>query len=181
MTGELTPRRDQLSSMDWLLLAGGAVVAYGLFGAVGPGLLGPEYLFYFALVWVSLTAAHLALRHWWRNSFALSFVAAVVLAAVAINRYRWGIQYGMHRWTFLTIMTVIGCVTFFLRASQMTPTRGDRSEASGSTWIGGCGSSSNCSAGSSSSCSAGSSSSSCSSGGGGCGGGGGGCGGCGGG
>jgi hypothetical protein len=171
VSGEREPRRDQLSGNDWLQLAGGGVLVYSLLSTVGPGLLGPEYLFFFALAWAALTAAHLALRHWWRNSFALSFVAAAVLAAVAINRYRWGIQHDMHRWTFLALMTALGCSSFFLRASHLTSTDDGRSGGSGDRcggYVSSCGSSS-------------STSSSCSSSGGGCGGGGGGCGGCGGG
>jgi hypothetical protein len=55
----------------------------------------------------------------WRDSLWVSGVAALVLAALALSRYRWGVQQGMQRWGFLTIMTLLGCASFFLRASPL--------------------------------------------------------------
>jgi hypothetical protein len=145
-----------------LLLALGLGLYLGL-SAIGRGLDGPSYLVAFVLIWVFLIIVDKGVRSFWRDSFAVSAMAAAVLVAVAFARYSWGVQQGMRRWDFLIIMTVVGCVTFFFRASRLDS--GRRGDVSDTSWW-------------SSSCGAASSG-----GGGGCGGGcgGGGCGGCGGG
>jgi uncharacterized membrane protein YgcG len=149
-----------LRAADLLLLLAGGLAVYVAASSIGPGLNGAEFLVAFVIVWAVLSILHVALLRGWRDSLAVSTVAAAVLAAVALERYRWGVQQGMQRWGFLTILTVLGCASFFLRASQLR----ERSDGDSSWWSSGSGGS-------------------CASGGGGCGGGcgGGGCGGCGGG
>jgi hypothetical protein len=146
-----------------LLFAGGLGVVIAL-SPVGRGLDGPSYLVVFACIWALLTLVHIGLRRLWRDNFIVSGTAAVVLAGVALSRYSWGVDQGMRRWGFLLIMTFIGCLSFFIRASQLAD--GDRGQGGDSStwWSSSCGGSSD------------------SGGGGGCGGGcgGGGCGGCGG-
>lgn len=154
-----TPVRPPFQKADLPPLLGGALVLYLGASSIGRGLSGPEYLVAFAIIWGLLSILHVALLRRWRESFAISAVAAAVLAAVALTRYRWGVSQGMQRWGFLTIMTLLGCVSFFVRASQLREGAG----SDGGWWSSNCGSAST-------------------SGGGGCGGGcgGGGCGGCGG-
>lgn len=173
MTDAEGRRHVPLRAADIWLLIGGGVALYAPLSVIGPGLSGPAYLGVFALIWALLMAAHVTLRHVWRDSFAVSGVAAAVLAGLAFSRYFWGVQRGMQRWTFLTIMAALGCASFFLRADYpsdhggATWRRSLRRDGRARLWTGGCGSASG----------------SCSSGGGGCGGGGcggGGCGGCGG-
>jgi hypothetical protein len=155
-----------------LLIGGGFIVFLGL-NPIGRTLLnGPAYLFVFAFLWVVLMVGHSVVRRFWRDSWRVSGVAALILAGIAISRYWWGVQHGLRRWNYLIIMTIVGCATFFLRSSTFEAS--SNGTDSGSNWW----TSSSCGSSSGSSCGGGGGG-----GGGGCGGGGcgGGCGGCGGG
>jgi hypothetical protein len=150
-----------------LLLAGGAGLYFAL-STLGPGLTGPAYLLVFSLIWLFLTVLHVSVRRMWRDSFVVSIVAALVLAAVSVTRYRWGLARGMRSWDFLILLTILGCASFFLRAGKPSGRSAGRDGYDTAWWTSSCG---------------GSSDSGGSDAGGGCGGGcgGGGCGGCGGG
>ena len=152
-----------------LLLAGGFGLYLGL-TTIGPGMNGPTYLVVFIIIWMALMVLHQGVRWVWRDSFAVSGMAALVLAGIAVARYRWGVARGMRNWDFLVLLTMLGCATFFFRAGKPA-SRSSRDDGTNASWW-----ASSCGGGSSSSCG------SDSGGGGGCGGGcgGGGCGGCGG-
>jgi hypothetical protein len=119
MTRQEEPGNLPLRAVDWLLLGSGGIGLYAALSSIGRGLNGPAYLVVFGLMWASLMVAHAVLLHVWRDSFAVSGVAAIVLVAVAQSRYTWGTQQGMQRWGFLAIMTLMGALSFFLRASHL--------------------------------------------------------------
>jgi uncharacterized membrane protein YgcG len=118
MNGPPPPARQLPNPGDLALLLAAGVTLYVVLSEVDPGLDGPSYLFAFALIWAFLMVLHTAARRLWRDDFAVSVVAAVVLAGVAFSRYRWGVDRGMQRWGFLLLMTILGCATFFIRVSQ---------------------------------------------------------------
>ena len=78
-----TPPQQPLTWRDWALVVASALLAYRWLSSFGPGLLGPEYLVFFAIAWAGLLAVHILLRRLWRDSFALSFAAAACSLAVA--------------------------------------------------------------------------------------------------
>src|SRR5687767_11980715 len=122
---------------DLVLLLGGGIGLYLALSAIGQELEGPSYLVAFAVMWAFLMLVHTAVRRTWCDSFAVSVVAAGLLAAVALSRYRWGVERGMQRWGLLVLMTMLGCAAFFFRVSQLHSNDGGRKRSS--EWATGCG------------------------------------------
>jgi uncharacterized membrane protein YgcG len=132
------PQNQPLELFDVLLLVTGGVAFWSLAMLPHEQMRGPAFLVYFAVLWLSLMLIQALLRWLWRDAYGISVIAALVLGSVAFTRYRWGIEQGMTRWDFLFLMTILGCLLFFVRARDLRNNDGD----GGSWWSGSsCGSS----------------------------------------
>jgi hypothetical protein len=148
-----------------------AAVAVGVATVVVSALLaeqmnGPVFLVLYAVVGVLLLGATWIVRLQYREQGPAMLIGFLSFEAIGVLRYFMGSAHGMHKWTYMGVMMLVGGLLFFVSASVRSGYGGSGSCSGFNSWF-----ASSCSGGAS--CGSGGS---C--GGGGCGGGG--CGGCGG-
>ena len=112
-TREEPKKKTGLTVLLWLF----AIIGFsGCF--VGHGWNGIQFLLFYGTTFFVLIASAYIIRHGVDDRYIVSVIHFLVFEAIGFARLHYGLTHGMHRFSYLIIMMILGGACFFLRAKS---------------------------------------------------------------